>query len=222
LDKTLVRAYLLYLEFQCECVLHAYDDLQLAPRASAAKQRDYREKSGELVRLTVEAEQRGDLSAAADFRRQELRLMSEYFKSDPAGPSDASRGWFCVQNLLVAAANVWKLLWGSDKKKEIARQPLRDLLRVPDTSPLYHERMRNDWEHLDDRIDTWWRQSDTHSIFEGFGWEPDAATAPIDRFRRYDPSTDRVSFRDKELDMRAVVEAVQELLPRIRAELYRI
>ena len=45
--------------------------------------------------------------------------------------------WYALQNLLVVAGNISKLLWGSrGPEGEAARKPLRDLAGVTDDSPL--------------------------------------------------------------------------------------
>jgi len=57
--------------------------------------------------------------------------------------------FIALQGILVAAANLSKLLWGSAGRKAVERTRLRDSLGVPDDSPLKDPELRNDFEHFD-------------------------------------------------------------------------
>jgi hypothetical protein len=62
--------------------------------------------------------------------------------------------WFALQGLLVAASNASKLLWGSRQEPLLeARRPLRESVGVDDSSPLSSRRVRNDFEHFDERLE---------------------------------------------------------------------
>jgi hypothetical protein len=54
-----------------------------------------------------------------------------------AGPSESLDDfWFWMQSFLVAAANVSRLLWGTNPEAEARREPLRQALGVDDGSPV--------------------------------------------------------------------------------------
>jgi hypothetical protein len=129
--------------------------------------------------------------------------------------------FYAVQNLLGAAANVSKTLWGQGGKFTAKRRPLRDSIGVSDTSPLRDVTMRNNFEHFDERIDKWWRKSKGHNIVHmnimpvtGI-----AGTDDIDRFRQLDPHTMEVIFWSQRFDLRAIVAETQRILPKLRQEL---
>ena len=69
---------------------------------------------------------------------------------------DMEHAWIAIGNILGAAANVSKALWGSKKRREADRRSLRDSLQVDDTSPFFHVAMRDHFEHYDERLDYWW------------------------------------------------------------------
>jgi hypothetical protein len=52
---------------------------------------------------------------------------------------DMDEVWFSVENLLSAAANVSKALWGSGAAANVAREPLRDSVGVDDASPPFEK-----------------------------------------------------------------------------------
>lgn len=78
-----------------------------------------------------------------------------------------------------AQENIAKALWGTQSSKVVlARRPLRESLQVGDDSPLRDVGMRNAFEHLDERIDDWWRHSPKHSLV-------DRSIGPLAAFNRY-------------------------------------
>jgi hypothetical protein len=60
--------------------------------------------------------------------------------------------WFSLQNLLTAAANISKALWGPGGKWTEERRPFRERLSIPDDSPLQNTDLRNHFEHFDKPI----------------------------------------------------------------------
>ncbi len=63
--------------------------------------------------------------------------------------------WFELQNFVVSAANVSKLLWGQGGKLAKKRKALRESIKVKDSSALRSTTMRNHFEHIDERLDKW-------------------------------------------------------------------
>jgi len=72
---------------------------------------------------------------------------------------DDTRIFYAVQNFLNAANNVSKALWAQNGKFTDERKMLRDSIGVSDTSPLRKILIRNAFEHFDERLDKWWKQS---------------------------------------------------------------
>ena len=128
--------------------------------------------------------------------------------------------FYGIQNLLNSAANISKALYGSGGRKSVARKPLRDSIGVDDTSPFREVAMRNNFEHLDERIDRWWSDSQSHNIcdlniasrqnisgIDELGW-----------FRNFDPSTTLVTFWSEDFHIQTIVDEVIRILPKVQEE----
>lgn len=104
--------------------------------------------------------------------------------------------WVAIQSFLTAVANISKALWGQGGSLSAEREPLRLSLHVDDSSPIKATSMRNNFDHFDDRLDTWWATSKNHLHFDYLvapGWSVGGMDA-TDVFRWYDPETTEVIF----------------------------
>jgi hypothetical protein len=116
--------------------------------------------------------------------------------------------WFWVQSFLAAAANVSKLLWGTNRKAEGRRRELRQTLGVTDASPVRARTLRNHFEHLDERIE----MSAEAGNFVGDSVMPSGAFYHEEsmperakaQLRNFDPFTGKLSVWDDELDIDAL------------------
>jgi hypothetical protein len=148
----------------------------------------------------------------------------------PNGPqTDHARVWYGVQNFIIGAGNVSKTLWGTGRNqteadaRQARRKPLRDSLGITDASPLRRIKIRNDYEHLDERIEQWWNESTNHNFVDSLigprgSIGGDAIDQNKDILRWLDPSTGDVIFWGNELNIPIVVTEVQLLLPTAQAE----
>jgi hypothetical protein len=125
--------------------------------------------------------------------------------------------FFHLQNLLNAAANIGKTLWGvSGRKYEAARQPLRDSLGVSNDSPLRDVTVRNKFEHLDEYISDWWANSTMHgfvdmnlgNISQAIGGVPASNI-----FRSFDPANGNVSFLGWSCNTGTIISEIERILP---------
>jgi len=133
---------------------------------------------------------------------------------------DSKRVFYGLQNLLNAAANISKALWGQQGKLSSKRQSLRISIGVNDDSPLKPVIMRNNFEHLDERLDKWWKESKQHNHFD-FSILPKSSVqgiAPIDWFRVFDPSTTDLYFWSQEFNIQDIVTELQKILPKLQEE----
>lgn len=132
--------------------------------------------------------------------------------------------WREIQNFVASTANVSKLLWGQKGKFAKERKPLRDSIKVADSSPLRPTTMRNHFEHIDERLDEWWAESSGHNyadrnvgspaITEVFG----APLKKVELFRAYDPSTADVTFWGDTYNLKEIVDEVMRIYPLLQAE----
>lgn len=133
---------------------------------------------------------------------------------------NTERVFYALQNLLNAGANISKMLWGQKDRKANERKPIRDSADIADNSPLREVAMRNNFEHLDERIDRWWNESKVRnyadmnlgpkSMFNGLD--------TMDMFRLYDPTTANLMFWGQEFNIQAIVLEVEKILPRLQEE----
>lgn len=133
---------------------------------------------------------------------------------------DSKRVFYSLQNLLNAAANISKALWGQQGKLSSKRQILRTSIGVNEDSPLKPVTMRNNFEHLDERLDKWWKESKQHNHFD-FSVLPKSSVqgiASIDWFRVFDPTTTDLYFWSQEFNIQEIVTEIQKILPKLQEE----
>jgi hypothetical protein len=144
--------------------------------------------------------------------------------SEMNGPTEqraaaSTRIFLGVQNLLNAAANISKACWGASGKRAADRQPLRDSIGITDASPLFDMSMRNNFEHYDERLDRWWRESRQHNYVDfAVGRSSVAGVDPIEMFREYHPTTTDVAFWGETFNIQALVNEVMRILPAVERE----
>jgi hypothetical protein len=139
---------------------------------------------------------------------------------DAAFPRGQEPFWAAMLGVLTGSANLSKALWGQSGSKTAQRRPLRESLGVPDNAPYKLTRMRNHFEHYDERLDEWWARSSSHNSLDQMIGPPSAVVglADTDRFRVFDPATGELVFWGESLHIPAVVKSVAELRPRAEAQ----
>ena len=131
---------------------------------------------------------------------------------------DSLDTWIAVQTILIAAANVSKILWPS--RASAARgEMLRDLLDVNDSNPLFDRSIRNHFEHYDERIEKWFQNSKS-AVYRDL--QIGAPTGFLREFpesiqRGYDPVKQTVTFRGQSTDLKAILSALAELHRKCRS-----
>lgn len=133
---------------------------------------------------------------------------------------DTSHVLFAIQNLLSAGANVSKLLWGSRGKKMEERKQLRESIGIADDSPLREVTMRNNFEHMDERIDRWWAESTSHNFADKIIGPQNAIAGlePVETFRWFDPAKAEVIFWGERFNVQALVDEAEKILPKLQEE----
>ena len=66
--------------------------------------------------------------------------------------------WYAIGGFLNSSANISKLFWSSGqgaKNAEATRSTLRTLFSIKDDSPLASRKLRDDFEHHDERLEEW-------------------------------------------------------------------
>ncbi|MDP9256977.1 MAG: hypothetical protein M3Q31_10535 [Actinomycetota bacterium] len=161
-----------------------------------------------------------DLMLLRTFQRQvvlqcQAVLVGSHEFNSAMTTGDMTHVWIAIQNILGAAANISKALWGQGGKFAKEREPLRASLQVDDTSPLRNVAMRNHFEHFDERIDKWWDTSESHNLLDRSIMPPSAVEglADIEMFRVFDPSTADIVFWGQRFNVNEIVREAARLLP---------
>ena len=127
--------------------------------------------------------------------------------------------WGSIQSLLVAAANVSKILWPKGEAYRGRAEQLQELLGVDEHKLLPALGLRNHFEHYDERIERYFDGSNS-AVYMDLAidsLEPTPGALPRFYHRHYNPSSQTVSFRDDPpVDLREVVAALMEILEKCR------
>ena len=122
--------------------------------------------------------------------------------------------------MLGCAANVAKILWPNPKdkdRKHVLRTrgtQLRRALGINRLSPLYPRAVRDGYEHIDERLDPWFKKAGNYlDLIIG---PPDTGLAMhgFTVLRHFDPTTGLVRVFDKTANLDKIVQVLRELLPR--------
>jgi hypothetical protein len=167
-----------------------------------------------------------DLALLRLFQRQTLEqcgyilIAADQLQNRISAQSYDDVFWRELQNFIVSTANVSKLLWGQGGKFAKERKPLRDSIKVKDSSSLRPTTMRNHFEHIDERLDKWWAESGSHNHADHLVGPPTmiAGLKDIELFRGYDPSTGTARFWGDAYDLKEIVEEIHRIYPLLQTE----
>ncbi|MBX2968275.1 MAG: hypothetical protein KF803_02805 [Cyclobacteriaceae bacterium] len=125
--------------------------------------------------------------------------------------SDQVEVWSSIQSMLVASANVSKLLWPRQKYKARGER-LRQLLNVNKDNPLADRKFRNYFEHYDEQIEDWFCKQSS-AVYTDLSMNPTLRgfSASSDH-RGYNTFNNTLIFRGESLDLDIVLKALEELL----------
>jgi hypothetical protein len=139
------------------------------------------------------------------------------------------RLWLNAHVFVVTAANISKLLWGSDSKRATEREALRKLLQVTDEFAFQDRKVRHHFEHLDERLEKWHTASKNRpaQIFIDHVVGPvaeivDPSPAPKEVFRHYDPETGQLTFWGDAVSVLQLTRDAGRLLSIAQAEVDRL
>lgn len=131
---------------------------------------------------------------------------------------DVDRVFFALEALLNAVANLSKAFWGPGGRFSAQRKPLRDSVGLSDESALRDVGMRNHFQHFDERLDRWWKESKNHNYIDMSLSHGGFPTENVDRFRRYIPETGELWFWGERYDIKAICTEVSVIGPKLEAE----
>ena len=135
-----------------------------------------------------------------------------------AKSSDSVEVWGSIQSILVAVANVSKILWPTRKPYKARGKQLRELLGVDDDNLLADRNFRNHFEHYDERIEKWFDSNNSAVYMDSRidSVEPTLLSLPQFFHRSYNPISRTLSFRNESIDLVAVLDALEEVRDKCR------
>lgn len=142
---------------------------------------------------------------------------AEHLKAT-ADDADPVEIWGAIQSILIAAANVSKILWPARKISAVRGDALRQLLDVDDHNPLSDRSLRNHFEHYDERIENWFREKSSAVYIDSRIDSFDSVWGhnPANIHRGYDPLTKTLTFRGESTDLQAILIALEEIRRKCR------
>jgi hypothetical protein len=136
---------------------------------------------------------------------ERLRAADDHF--------DNLEVWSSIQSILIAAANVSKILWPSRKSSVARGEMLRALLKVDDQNLLSDRNFRNHFEHYDERIEDWFEKNRS-AVYTDLSISPFKSiwgNDPSSHHRAYNPLTQTLTFRGEAVDLAALMNALDEI-----------
>jgi hypothetical protein len=125
--------------------------------------------------------------------------------------------WLALQTIVVSSANLSKMLWGSSGKKAAERAEIRDSLGLKDDSCLNSVDLRNDFEHIDERMERFAKEGGSHFVIgRNVGGPPHAwgdTKAGNRSFGHYDPDSGLVWFWENDLSVPCLVAEAGKIRP---------
>jgi hypothetical protein len=133
--------------------------------------------------------------------------------------SDSIEVWGSIQAILVATANVSKILWPARKQSKARGKHLRDLLSVDDDNLLSDRTFRNHFEHYDERIEEWVENNNSAVYMDSRidPFEPTPLSLPQLFHRSYNPTSKTLSFRGESIDLAAVLAELAKIQKKCRS-----
>lgn len=144
--------------------------------------------------------------------------FAEMAASQLANASDRIEVWSSIQSILVAAANVSKILWPVQNPNKTRGEHLRKLLSVDESNLLCDRTFRNHFEHYDERIEDWFNNNNSvvYMDLRINPFEPRPWSLPQFFHRSYNPVTKILSFRGESIDLGRVINSLVEIREKCR------
>jgi hypothetical protein len=216
-DAFALRAFQREVALQCQIALATAEDIDRALVELASLGAAERDMGSHFMAKL----QDDSLDAAT---RQTLMQDQQLQRQTYAERRDAltTRLWGGIQALLVASANISKLLWPADAPKGYSswnhnRFPdLRDSLGVDDAWMLKSKDLRNVFEHYDEYLDRLGSADNPNNLMAdliiGDFNRAISGLSAKSLYRSFNPQTGDLHFWDKSLNLRDLVSELQRLI----------
>jgi hypothetical protein len=138
------------------------------------------------------------------------RRAADRLESPPSDVDKQVDTWSSIQSILVATANVSKILWPKTKYKARGER-LRQVLRVENSNILSSRKFRNYFEHYDEQMDEWFKNQSS-AVYTDLAMNPSLSGVGASSHRGYNSFNKTLIFRGESLDLDEVLKALEELL----------
>lgn len=132
--------------------------------------------------------------------------------------TDSVDVWASIQSILVASANVSKILWPVRVQSEWRGKLLREQLGIEEDNLISDRTIRNHLEHYDERIEDWCTNVKS-AVYMDSRIDPfERSPMGIHQFshRSYNPTTRTLSFRNESIDLTAVLAVLTKIREKCR------
>ena len=145
-------------------------------------------------------------------RQAKFGLMAVADLNAALAAPDTDRVWYSMQNLLIAAGNVSKLLWPA-KDYEERGKTLRQVLTVSDDSVLAPRTFRNHFEHFDERLEQWATAAGPGNFVDSNIGPPGMISGldPSSFLRNLDTKSMALTFRGDAYQLQPIVSALEQV-----------
>lgn len=126
--------------------------------------------------------------------------------------------WFNVQGLLIATANISKILWNYQRLESPEVVYLKEILKVDDSSKVKSRFFRNLFEHYDEHLIKWSSESNNKMI-STLNIMPKSTNIGIsakDTFKTYYSDVNSIIFQGKEYELKPIIREVARIFDRIK------
>lgn len=132
--------------------------------------------------------------------------------------TDFVETWAAIQSILVATANISKILWPVRQQNKARGECLRELLGVDEDNLLSDRTFRNHFEHYDERIEKWFENNNSAVYMDSAidSFEPTPFSLPKFYHRSYNPMTKMLSFRGESMDLAAILTELAKIREKCR------
>ena len=138
--------------------------------------------------------------------------LSNGDSDDPLADLDQHSVLNELQNIVVHGAAVSRYFWPVRKGHEQRANQLRNAFNITEESPLFSRNLRNDIEHLDEKLDRYLEKGITgHILPEYFGPTGRSSGVPTHFFRAYFIDSGEFQLLDKRYKIQPLADAISDL-----------
>jgi hypothetical protein len=127
---------------------------------------------------------------------------------------DTIDAWASIQSILIASANISRILWPNEKHIDRGVR-LRKMLNISDDNILRDRTFRNHFEHYDERIAKWFEEG-VNGVFIDLAMNPDLSFSSQNTKRGYNKIDETVVFCGQKFDLSKLNTAMLEILEKCK------